>query len=419
MLPVSEEAGGEDDSDPRPEDDEEDDGDGDGSGDLATLALDVPEPEQAMAANEALAKGGKNQPKGKGKGKKGVKGGKAGIDVVLDEAMIGLEEEGGDDPDAETESAEISAYDSDEITDPDQEDIDPLMVLVGAREKPWENEKLSLVERMMLNPGYERDLEATRRGENGPDQDKAKDKDKDKAAKIGKMAATAAGAAALGMAAAKGAQAARNDIHTRAQPSTPQGRSGQGMAGIARGPQRAADQDQGAPQKAEQRKADNTTQFNNTQPITYQARQNAQEVTMRRMENGLAASLDNKSVTALSATRNPSSPRAQNGDEIDDNLMQMIESHLRSEYSGVNWTPQAAAGDGFRQAMDMIYAALGAQNLLEVSPYRQAGWDEKRQEHKENSQDVTIAAPAPEPKAPVPEPSLEREPQINFGPGGM
>lgn len=402
-----------------------DEDDGDGSGDLATLALDVPEPEQAMAANEALAKGGKNQHKNKGK--KGAKtaGDKAGIDVVLDGEMIGLEEGASEsEAEAEAERVEISAYDSDEITDPELDEIDPLMMLLGAGERPWENEKLSVVERMMMNPGYERDLDAARRNEGDPD--KISDKSKDKASRVGKLAASAAGAAALGVAAAKGAQAARQDQAARqAQQQGQQDSKGAGLAGIAKGPQRT-DADQTTPSgqsKADQRRANNTNQFNNTQPITYQARQNAQEVTLRRMENGLAATLDNKSNPSFDAAK-AMQQKGQNGADQDQTLLDMIEIHtlgLEQGQSGggMNWTPKDGGEDGFRQTMDMIYAALGAQSLMAVSPYRTAGWDEKRLEHKENSQDVTIAAPAPEVKSPAPELAPDRVPQINLGPGGM
>lgn len=378
----------EDDSDE--EDDEEEDGDG--SGDRAALALDVPEPEQAMAANAALAKGAKD------KGKKGLKGkakgDKAGIDVVIDDGMIGPEDEAKEDAEAEA-TQEISAYDSDEITDPELDDVDPLMVLLGAGEKPWENEKLSVVERMMMNPGYERDTEALRRDQDGEDP-----KARDKATKIDKAAALAAGAAALGVAAVKGAQAQQ------------QTQNGPGIAGVSKGPRRAVEQDQAASVKAEIRKA-NTVQFNDTQPITYQARQNAQEVTMRRMDNGLAATMESKTTV----TFDPNKPTAQKnagGDFLD-----LIEDQLQNGAGGMNWNPNSGVAGGFSQTMDMIYAALGAQNLMAVSPYREAGWDEKRLEQKENSQDVTIAPTAPEVKTPAPELNPERAPQIILGPGGM
>ncbi len=386
---ASDEADTDDDSG---EGDEEEDGDG--SGDRAALALDVPEPAQAMAANAALAKGGKD----KGKGKKGLKGkakgDKAGIDVVIDDGMIGPEDEAKEDVEAEA-AQDISAYDSDEITDPELDDVDPLMMLLGANEKPWEKEKLSVVERMMMNPGYERDTDALRRDQDGEDP-----KARDKATKVGKVAALAAGAAALGVAAVKGAEAKQ------------QAQNGPGIAGVSKGPRRAVEQDQSAPVKAEIRKA-NTVQFNDTQPITYQARQNAQEVTMRRMDSGLAATMDSKTTMTV----DPHKPTGQKSAGVD--LLDLVEHQLQNGAAGMNWNPNSGVAGGFSQTMDMIYAALGAQNLMAVSPYREAGWDEKRLEQKENSQDVTIAPSAPEVKTPAPELNLERAPQINLGPGGM
>ena len=390
---ASVEAGGEDDSD----EDEEEEGDDDGSGDRAALALDVPEPEQAMAANAALGKGGKE------KGKKGLKGkakgDKAGIDVVIDDAMIGPEEEAKEDAGAEA-AQDISAYDSDEITDPELDDVDPLMMVLGVREKPWENEKLSVVERMMLDPGYLRDTDALR------DRDGEDPKADTKAAKakLAGSAAVLAGSAALGMAAVRDAQA------------KPDQKDGPGIAGVSKGPRRAVEQDQSAPVKAEIRKT-NTTQFNDTQPITYQARQNAQEVTLRRMENGLAASMTQKK-NAAPGVNVTDGPDLQAEGRTQDNMLYLIQSEM-DHGGGMRWNPDSGAADRFSQTMDMIYAALGAQNLMAVSPYREAGWDEKRLEQKENSQDVTLAPPAPEVKTPAPELNLERAPQINLGPGGM
>ena len=69
----------------------------------------------------------------------------------------------------------------------------------------------------------------------------------------------------------------------------------------------------------------------------------------------------------------------------------------------------------FQQTMNMLYSSLGLDGLAGVSPYRQAGWEEKYLEQKENSADITTAAPALEPKAPAPEPAYKQEFQMNFG----
>ena len=379
------------------EEDGDDEDSDDGKGDSTALALDVPEPAQAIAADAGLAKDGI-----KGKGLKG-KGGKAGkakagdksaLHVAIDNEMFGREDESEGEPDAEAEAQQdISAYDSDEITDPDIDDIDPLMMILGGQEKPWENEKLSVIERMMMDPGYERDLEALNRD----DADAPKAKGKDKGLGI-KGVAIAAGVVALAAGAAAQAK-------------------GPGIAGIARGPQRAAEQDQ-AQIKTEAKKPA-ITQIVKTEPITVQARQNAEEVTLRRIGTGLAATIGMNAAAADFDKSKASITRADGDDPLD--LLEMQQQLDQNNDAGGNmsWNPGAGPDQQFNQAMDMIYASLGAQTLMNVSPYRQAGWDEKRLEQKENSQDVTIAPQAPDPKTPAPDLTYQRDYQINLGPGGM
>lgn len=391
---------------PLVEEDEADDEDeeGDGKGDSAALALDVPEPAQAMAADAGLAKDGI-----KGKGLKG-KGGKAGkakagdksaLHVAIDDEMFGREDESEDEPDEEAEAQqEVSAYDSDEITDPDVDDIDPLMMILGGQEKPWENEKLSVIERMMLDPGYERDLDALNRDREGDDP-KAKDpKGKDKGRGM-KGAAVAAGVVALAAGVAIQAQA-----------------KGPGVAGVSRGPQRAAEQEQ--PQvRPEAKKPESVRNEAKSEPITVQARRNAEEVTLRRIATGLAATVGMKA--AEPAFDRPKTVEDRQGMDMQDliEMQQQLDQNDGPGGNEIGWIPSQGPENRFDQTMDMIYASLGMQTLMNVSPYRQAGWDEKRLEQKENSQDVTIAPQGPEQKAPAPDLTYQRNPQINLGPGGM
>ena len=403
LLTSSEDTGGDDDSD---DEDEE----GDGKGDRAALALDVPEPEQAMAANAALAKGGKQKGvKGKGKGKAakgGVKGAdKGAIDVTLGDDLIGLEKSGEPEDEKEAEAtAETSAYDSDEITDIDADDIDPLMMILGGQEKPWENEKLSLVERMMI-PGYERDLDAVKQdGEDGAEKPSGKKK----------VAAAAAGVAVVAAMATNAARA--------------QTGGGPGLAGVARGPQRAAEQEQ---PKSETKKAETQRQVDQQQAIkqekhevtSIQARQNAEEVTLRRISTGLAATLAVNTAREEFDKSRAAVTRSSGMDMMDfleqQQQIQQNQNQDQDGPQGMNWTPGTGPINQFVQTLNMLYSSLEAQNLLTVSPYRQAGWDEKRLEQKENSKDVTIAPAQPERKAPAAELNYQRDYQINLGPGGM
>lgn len=398
LLTSSEDTGGDDDSD---DEDEE----GDGKGDRAALALDVPEPEQAMAANAALAKGGKQKGvKGKGKGKVAKGADKGAIDVTLGDDLIGLEESGEPEDEKEAETtAETSAYDSDEITDIDADDIDPLMMILGGQEKPWENEKLSLVERMMI-PGYERDLDALK--QDGEEAEKPSGKKK-----------TAAAAAGVAIAAAMAANAARA-----------QSGGGPGLAGVARGPQRAAEQEQ---PKTETKKAETQRQVDQQQAIkqekhevtSIQARQNAEEVTLRRISTGLAATLAVNTAREEFDKSRAAVTRSSGMDMMDfleqQQQIQQNQNQDQDGPQGMNWTPGTGPINQFVQTLNMLYSSLEAQNLLTVSPYRQAGWDEKRLEQKENSKDVTIAPAQPERKAPAAELSYQRDYQINLGPGGM
>ncbi|MGZ9107229.1 MAG: hypothetical protein ACXW4B_00205 [Micavibrio sp.] len=350
--------------------------------------VEQPDDDILLAAEEGEGDEESGDGKGGGGGKapKAKTDDKTALDIAFSDDVLGLEE-ATEPKEAETEfQQDVSAYDSDEITDPEIEDIDPLMMILGGQEKPWENEKLSVIERMMMDPGYERDLDALDRAD-------------PKAKGLGiKGVALAAGVVALAAGVAAEANA-----------------KGPGVAGVARGPQRAAEQDQ-TQIKAEAKKPGAADR---SEPITVQARRNAEEVTLRQIGTGLAATVGMKADAADFDKSKASVERSDGGDAMQDLIEIQQQLEQNSPDSDISWTPNAGPEQRFDQAMDMIYASLGVQTLMNVSPYRQAGWDEKRLEQKENSQDVTIAPQAPEPKTPAPDLTYQRDYQINLGPGGM
>ena len=382
--------------------DGDEEGDGDGE-DEASLALNTPEPARALQAANPLAKG-----KGDAKAKKGLKGKAAekaasgdaarAVDVTIGDAATGLEESAAEEkPDAETQ--DLSAFDRDEITDPDLDihETELLSMLAGLREKPWENEKLSLTERMMMKQGYDRNVEALQRSNDEKDPDAKDDAKGRKTVRRGvAAAATVAVAVAAGMVA--------TGIKTGAE-------KGPSVAGVSRGPQRSADQERAQPQaKVETRKV-------STAISLLQARQNADDVTLRRMGPGLASSL-------VVGQKNTAQAQANDDQDPARKLLQdLVEDLAMDDNAGMSLqtsmpTPNPDPDMQFRQMMDMIYMSLGAETLMNVSPYRAAGWDEKRLEQKENSADMTVAPEPERQPAPAPEPDYRYNMQLNLGPGG-
>lgn len=382
------------------DEDGEDGEDGDGDGPM-TLALNTPEPAQALQAADPLKKG-----KGDLKAKKGAKARAAksesaddrAIDVTLSDAVLGIEEsaDAKEEKPEQEQQQELSAFDRDEITDPeiDADKIELMSMLAGGREKPWENEKLSVVERMMLGEGYDRNTEALQK-EQPEEGDPKKAKGKSGPAKA---AAVAAVAVAAGVVAAGIKSAAAEEKRP-------------GLAGVSRGPQRATDQDRQPVRNDTGRAPENRPQ--NQIILTAQARQNAEDVTLRRMGPGLAASIGAPEVKTARG------PAPEGKDLLADMLDDLVNDTNGPGMIQMMPAPEAPGPDqSLQQALSLIYAGLGAETLMNVSPYRAAGWDEKRLEQKENSADVTVA-PAPETNAPGPELDYRRDMQINLGPGGM
>lgn len=375
----------------------EDDEEGDGE-DQAALALNTPDPARALQASRPDAKG-----KGGPKSKKGMKGKAAdrasagdegrAIDVTIGDKATGLEESSTEEkPDAQMR--DLSAFDRDEITDPDMDihESEFLAMLAGLAEKPWENEKLSVTERMMLKQGYERNVEALKQ---------ARD-EKDMQPESRKRSAPGVAAAVVTGVVAAGGVAAGLEGGAEKGPS---------IAGVSRGPQRAADQETTTRTqvKVEVRKKVAT------ETALLQARQNTEDVTLRRMGPGLASSL-------VAGKTNP--PTRQEQQDPSAKLMQdLIEDLAVADHSGtaLQMTMPDASPDPdmqFRQMMEMIYMSLGTEMFMNVSPYREAGWDQKRLEQKENSADVTVAPEPEKDPGPAPKPEYRHDTQMNIGPGG-
>ena len=158
-----------------PEEDIEDDESGDGD-DHASLALNTPEPARAAMAGKAPKEDGQAARKRGSKYAKAKIGSKSAlgehfvrtayeglgdntkstaIQITLTATAYGLKESSGETAESEDEPEELSAFDRDEITDREMsgDEVELLAMLAGLHEKPWENEKLSMVERMMLKQG--------------------------------------------------------------------------------------------------------------------------------------------------------------------------------------------------------------------------------------------------------------------------
>jgi hypothetical protein len=417
-----------DEEDDLPDGETGDDESGDGE-DQASLALNTPEPARALQAGKAPKDDAKAPRNRKGKFAKAREGAKSAlsesfvvtayqglgdntkstaIQVTLDAAAFGLEPAPAKEV-AASEPQEPSAFDRDEITDREMSDeVELLALLAGMHEKPWENEKLSLIEQMMLKQGYERNLAAI--GQNQDQQDPAKKGDRPPSVKAAGVAAAAvAGVTAAGIA--------------RAHASGPD-KKGPSMAGISQGPRREADQDRMQIKNEAQKPA-------TTQATVIRERQRAEDSRLRQIGTGMAASALVSEALISGAMPKMSRTDGRNYDPAMDLLNELILLQERDNRNNAldrlvnnpaNAQPAMSAADPdirFQQTMNMLYASLGPEAIAGVSPYRQVGWEEKRLEQKENSADITTAPPAPEPKTPAPEPANKPEFQMNLGPGGM
>lgn len=374
------------------EDGEDEEGDGD---DQASLALNTPEPARAKMASMPPKEKIKGNA-GKNKFKKDKGDAKAGVDVKLSDAALGLSESEGEKPEEE-EDKEQSAFDRDEITDPDLEDtveenIDPLAILVGSQSRPWQNEKLSLMERMTMRDGYNRNTDEIDKDK----QDKDDPKAKGKKAKGPDAVKTVTATAAVVAVAAGAAVAADNKS------------SGPSMTGISSGPRRQADQDHAVT-------GSDAIKQNKTEQIKVEARQNAADITMKHIDKGLASS--------FAMHQRPPEPASKANmdwrDYAQPEEQWNNDAGAQLQADNINWSPAQEADAEFQARMNELMMAIGYDNLSPITPYREEMWGVKLMEYNENSADLTTAPEPPAPTVPAPDLTYKQEPSINFGPGGM
>lgn len=387
--------------------DEEDEEDGEGGDDHASLNLETPETAQAIKAAMTAAKAAKKGAKGKA----GTKGRAVGRDMT--DKALGLDGDGAADEkadaDEDLDESGLSAYDRDEITDIDGESIDPLMALVGAGDKPWENESLSMLERMTL-AGYNRN--DPRLG--NQDADAAQPADKNATIK---KAAVAAGIAAAGIAMAARADAGVQAAATAAQQSqSPRVTAPPVTAPAITTPPSATQTQTAQPTTA---KIDKSTTTPLQQALAAQGQSGA-----RQSGAGVVAPERN-------APSYPGHDRAAMArtfkTEANPDLLHLHEAieqqrQARNDHAASN-TSQTL-GHFLQQTMNLIYSAIGPNAAEGVTPYREMMWDERRRAHRENAADVTNRPDNPE-NVPKPQPAPEAKPELrqdltmNLGQQGM
>lgn len=412
--------------------DEDEEGEGEKGDGQASLALDTPEPAPALATEgpAGMAKGkadlkglkakaglksgtgghlGKASTEGLSADKSGESDAGIGMTIDIDEKAFGFEESADAPPNvAEGEDQALSAYDRDEVTVPEDDGIDPLQMILGEKEKPWENEKLSAAEKAALRQIYKsHDALEQQQQELEETDPKAKGRNTKSIHRVAAIAATVVAASAL---AAKTAQAAK----------------GPSIAGVSRGPRRETDQERAQIKLESEKPAPGTEQRR------VEARENATDVTLSKVDAGLASALGVGMIIGMPSSmellyKAAAQTTAKMGPAETAEMQQQILLDPNLPPDGIAWAPPGQFSgqslsnpdDAFMQALNVIYDGLGMETLMNVTPYRAAGWDEKRLEQKENSADITIAPPAPNVQAPAPEPVLNREFQMNLGPPGM
>ena len=379
---------------------ENEDDDEEGDGDLATLGLNVPEPPPDMKHVEGLAKAGPKGAKGlKGKARKapGDKGEGAALGVSISDAAFGFEENTSP-SEAETEETLTqttpSAFDLDEITDPEsgEEGLSPLSIAVAGDDKVWQNDELSAAERRILGrEGYERAPIPGQEEGNTADGAKAKGK-----SGLSKAAGATAAVAVAGLAA--GAISQIRPARAQPQAQTPQGPN------------------QNAAQKQQARTHQNPATANPATQTTRPATQNQTQAQNQAQAGRPAPAAETRppvlAPTPPETTSYKAPKNATDGSyEILEDMMIMDDGYGPDMDMGMN------ADSRFDYTMAMIYAAIGTDGSPDTGPYRQAEWENKRLEEKENSAD--IAGNTPEPPAPEPSPDFEqnREFSVKIGPG--
>lgn len=408
------------------EDDDEEDDEGDEEG-RASFGLDTPEPAipAATGPEMPMAKG-KAKPKKGNKAKTGAKsvlGGKFAVAAEeaagapstvmaldIDAKAFGFAEtaeapkvEGEQQPGYET------AFDRDEVTDPEDDDIGLLNMLFGAgHDKPWD-EKLSAAERAAMMKVFHthNPMEAEKAlDETDPDllERKGKSRTATRIATVGTIAA----AAAL---AAKAAEARQKTLAEK----------GQIAGGLKTVPKHLLNINTGQ----DDHKKDITEAAQTAPKTLVYSREYGEDVKMEKVDRTLNAALGIGSMVGLPSSLALLNTRLTTGENPVQNdyfgLAQTIALQNQMQMQAdISWTPQSQSRDMvFTQAMNEIYSALSTETLINVSPYRETMWAEKRLEQKENSADITLSNPALAVQAPAPEPTYNQEYKMNIGAPGM
>lgn len=406
-----------DDDLPEEDEGEEDEEDGSGGDDHAALTLETPESAAAIAA--AMA-GNKKGPPGKKTGKNKGKDGAKGVGVALDDSALGLDE-GAEDDEPEAEEGEEAEYqssiDRDEITDPEVEDrIDPLAALLGGQDKPWENEKLSVAERMLLQEGY---LRNDPRAE-GDDPDAEGGKKPGSAIKSTVKAAGIAAGIAAGVAVAKGAKA-----------------DGPGLAGVSRGPAHQsgdvpADTGKTAAVRQQEEQARQTQQRQQATPAgpanpldaQQAAQQRQQQEVQERQRREMDTRLQAEQIRTQDARiRAETAANQKTGPDMAEILLhQQIANNANARMAAniAGGGVGAASADpdmALRTVLNRIYEALGLETLVAGMGERLNGWSQQTEGLRENARDLTEPQ-MPAPQGPAPELEQQRNMSINIGLGG-
>jgi hypothetical protein len=358
-----------------------------GGEDQAGLNLETPESAAAIAAAmTANVKGKKTV-----KGKPGTKG--RAVDVGLSDKALGLD----GDPDSaegDPESEEdLSALDRDEITDINPEDhIDPLAAMLGANERPWENEELSAAEkRMLAEQGYHRHDPNAEMDEDAPDKGKTVKQ------------AAAIGAVAL----AAGAMMGRDAAASQSQNSIPPRPPSQNQAQAVRQHDSQWNTSQQT-QHVQSVRADTVAAGTPGAGGTRGA--HAIETASPSHRNTgpvLAAGVDQHSSRPLRREDLSHVPKKDlHKDSLDILILSQLVTNV--DYPQLQRDPD----HHLRQNMQVLSMALTLQGAPAPGPDREAAWAEKRALERENARDIS----ALNQQIPGPELDMQRNMQINIGP---
>ncbi|MDB5491788.1 MAG: hypothetical protein JWO78_1637 [Micavibrio sp.] len=366
------------------EDDEDGDGDGEGR---ASFAFDTPEPSLPAASGPETPPG-----KARAKGRKAKKGSKSALaarfsrmagDIAASGASVALDV-----------TVDKEMFAADDWTGIYQEGFGPaengdtptdlMNILFSAGERPWENEALSAAERMAM-------MKVLRT--NFPDAQKRAEREEFEYRIRARSTGRTANVSAVVAAAAK----------TRTPPLAPVQKEKPQNVKLASAPA-----------------AEDALRLEiPSQPFI---RGYGQPEESSAVDKNLKAALGFGSIvgmpSSLAMLNMTAKPQEKQKQSNYLGLAEIVAQQMLIEIPPVDeivWNPEILSRDaGFVQALNRIYSALDPETLLNVTPYRQAMWAEKRQEQKENLADMTYQAPVSAIRAPAPSPFQDREVQINI-----